>query len=83
MTSEIIKNDNSRELSEIELMTDRHAIEHLSNVFRASGNMMVCHICDDVGELIAGIVVVRASEEAWVLCGTCLRKIPMQGALAS
>jgi len=72
-----------RDLDEIELMTDRAALENLSEAFRAKGNILVCHVCDDVSELIAGVLVVRASEEAWVLCGPCLRKIPMQGLLAS
>jgi hypothetical protein len=71
------------ELADVELMTDRTALECLSNEFRAKGGIMVCHLCDDVSELIAGILVVRASEEAWVLCGSCLRKIPVQGPLAS
>jgi hypothetical protein len=73
----------SRNLADVELMTDRMALESLSNGFRAKGNIMVCHLCDDVSELIAGILVVRASEEAWVLCGPCLRTIPVQGPLAS
>jgi hypothetical protein len=73
----------NRELADVELMTDRTALESLSDEFRAEGTIMVCHVCDDVSELIAGILVVRASEEAWVLCGPCLRKIPVQGPLAS
>jgi hypothetical protein len=36
-----------------------------------------------VSELIAGILVVNESEEAWVLCGPCLRTIPLRGAFAS
>ena len=72
-----------RDLSEVELMTDRAALENLAAIFRAQGSIMVCHVCDDVDQLIAGIVVLRASEEAWVLCGPCLRKIPVQGPLAS
>jgi hypothetical protein len=82
MLSEAI-GDTNRDLADIELMTDRTALEDLSNVFRAKGNMLVCHLCDDVSELIAGILVVRSNEEAWVLCGPCLRKIPVQGPLAS
>jgi len=65
------------------LMTDRAALANLSDVFRAKGSIMVCHVCDDVSEIVAGILVVPASEEAWVLCGPCLRKIPVQGPLAS
>lgn len=73
----------SRDLADVELMTDRSALESLSDEFRTKGSILVCHLCDDVSELIAGILVVRAREEAWVLCGPCLRKIPMQGPLAS
>jgi len=82
MLPELIEAAN-RDLSEVELMTDRMALENLSQTFRAQGNILVCHLCDDVSELIAGILVLRASEEAWVLCGSCLRKVPMQGPLAS
>ena len=73
----------TRDLVDIELMTDRANLENLSAVFRAKGNLLVCHLCDDVSELIAGIVVIRATEEAWVLCGPCLLKIPVHGPLAS
>jgi hypothetical protein len=76
-------NTVTRDLTDVELMTDRTALECLSDEFRAKGSIMVCHLCDDVSELIVGIMVLRASEEAWVLCGPCLRKIPMQGTLAS
>ena len=73
----------TRELVDVELMTDRAALENLSAMFRNKGNLMVCHLCDDVSELIAGILVLRTSEEAWVLCGPCLRTVPMHGPLAS
>ena len=38
--------------------------------------MLVCHRCNDASELIAGIVVIPETEEAWVLCGDCWREIP-------
>jgi hypothetical protein len=82
MLSEVTNTAN-HDLADVELMTDRTSLENLSDVFRAQGNILVCHLCDDVSELVAGILVVRASEEAWVLCGPCLRKVPMQGVLAS
>lgn len=72
-----------KDLSDIELLTDRKILEDLSEGFRADGKIMVCHVCDDVSELVAGIVVMRSSEEAWVLCGPCLRKMPIQGPVAS
>lgn len=73
----------SQRLVDIELMTDQATLASLSSVFRNQGSMMVCHACDDVGELIAGIIVDNKSEEAWVLCGPCLRAIPLRGAFAS
>ncbi|HEX3409280.1 MAG TPA: hypothetical protein VHS07_03325 [Candidatus Binataceae bacterium] len=82
MLSETTTSINHK-LDDIELMTDRAALKNLSDVFRAQGNILVCHVCDDVSEIIAGVLVVPASEEAWVLCGPCMRKIPVQGTLAS
>ncbi len=73
----------SQRLVDIELMTDQAVLASLSSVFRNQGSMMVCHACDDVGELIAGIIVDNESEEAWVLCGPCLQTIPLRGAFAS
>jgi len=82
MLSQVISAENHN-LSEIELMTDRDTLDDLSDTFRDDGGLLVCHFCDDISEVIAGILVVRDREEAWVLCGPCLRKVPVQGALAS
>lgn len=82
MLSEVITAKNQK-LDDVELMTDRAALKNLSDAFSANGSILVCHVCDDVSEIIAGILVVPSSEEAWVLCGPCMRKIPVQGALAS
>jgi len=82
MVSAATESANS-DLSDIEVMTDQATLADLSNLFRDQGSMMVCHRCDDVGELIAGIIVDNESEEAWVLCGPCLRTIPLRGAFAS
>jgi hypothetical protein len=73
----------NHDLDDIELMTDRAVLEDLSDVFRGQGSMLVCHFCDDVSEIIAGILVDKESEKAWVLCGPCLRQVPLQGTLAS
>jgi hypothetical protein len=73
----------NHEMSDVELMTDSDSLRNLADAFGTQGSMLVCHLCDDVSELIAGILVDRASEEAWVLCGPCLRKVPITGPLAS
>ncbi len=78
-----VNNTPNQKLVDLELMTDQASLANLSSVFRNQGSMMVCHRCDDVGELIAGIIVDNESEEAWVLCGPCLRTIPFRGAFAS
>jgi hypothetical protein len=74
---------DSQGMDEVELMTDQESLADLSSMFRDQGGMLVCHRCDDVSEIIAGIVVVKETEEAWVLCGPCLRQMPLQGPLAS
>ena len=73
----------NQDLADIELMTDQETLADLSNMFRDQGGLLVCHRCDDVSEVIAGIVVVKETEEAWVLCGPCLRTVPLHGPLAS
>ena len=83
MPSEASKGGASWDSTDIELITDRTVLKNLSESLRANGSILVCHLCHDVSELIAGIVIVRASEEAWVLCAPCPRKIPLQGPLAS
>jgi hypothetical protein len=82
MVSAATESANS-DLSDIEVMTDQATLADLSNLFRDQGSMMVCHRCDDVSAIIAGILVVKETEEAWVLCGPCLREIPLHGPLAS
>jgi hypothetical protein len=71
------------DLIDIEVMVDRASLAVLSAVICSEGQLLVCHRCRDVDQIIAGIVVMREIEQAWVLCGPCLRKIPVQGCLAS
>jgi hypothetical protein len=78
-----VNNTPNQKLVDLELMTDQASLASLSSVFRNQGSMMVCDRCDDVSELIAGIIVDNESEEAWVLCGPCLQTIPVRGAFAS
>jgi hypothetical protein len=75
----ILDND----LIDIEVMVDREGLAALSAVICSEGQLLVCHRCRDVDAIIAGIVVMREVEQAWVLCGPCLREIPVQGCLAS
>jgi hypothetical protein len=73
----------SNDLIDIELLSDNASIAALSNMVRAQGGMLICHGCHDVSEVIAGILIIRDSEEAWALCGPCLQQVPLEGRLAS
>jgi len=44
-----------------------------------NGNLQVCNGCGDIEELIAGVLIIDDAEEAWVLCGACIRKLPFGG----
>jgi hypothetical protein len=48
----------------------------------SSGALLVCNGCRDIEALIAGILVIEDDKEAWALCGACIRKLPVQGAVA-
>jgi hypothetical protein len=71
------------ELVNVELIEDRACLSNLSEIACSEGEMLVCHRCNDASELIAGIVVIPDTEEAWVLCGDCWREIPQGVRLAS
>jgi hypothetical protein len=71
------------DLINVEVLIDGAKLAGLSAELRAEGGMLVCGRCDDVHGIIAGILVLHESEEAWPLCGPCLRQIPLQGQLVS
>ncbi len=43
------------------------------------GTLLVCNGCGDIEALITGVVIIDDAEEAWVLCGGCIRKLPFEG----
>jgi len=43
------------------------------------GSLLVCNGCGDIEAPIAGVLVIDDAEEAWVLCGACIRKLPFGG----
>jgi len=69
--------------SKIRLISDRDTIAKLAHAASADDSMLVCHACEEVDRIIVGILVIRETEEAWMLCGPCLRHIPVQGYIAS
>jgi hypothetical protein len=73
--------DNS--LIDIEVLQDQQSLNALSATLSSEGRLLVCHRCLDVSEVIAGILIMHESKEAWAVCGPCLRQLPLQGCLAS
>jgi hypothetical protein len=67
----------------IELMSDQPSLQRLSHLVQEAGRLLVCHRCHDIGAVIAGVLIIPGSEEAWVLCGPCMRQVPLEGRLAS
>jgi hypothetical protein len=41
--------------------------------------LLVCNSCGDIEGLIVGVLIIDDAEEAWVLCGACIRKLPFGG----
>jgi hypothetical protein len=66
-------------LVEIELIEDASSFAALSAHVRSKGEMLVCRRCMDASEIIAGVLVIDATDEHWALCGPCWREMP-QGA---
>ncbi len=66
---------------DIEVLQDQQSLNVLSA--GSEGRLLVCHRCLDVTEVIAGTLIMHESQEAWVVCGPCLRQLPLQGCLAS
>ena len=73
----------NHDLVDVELMSDHDSLARLSRLARASGRLLICHRCRDVKSIIAGVLIIHKRDEAWALCGPCLRQVPLQGQLAS
>ncbi|MBV9183613.1 MAG: hypothetical protein JO356_20095 [Acidobacteria bacterium] len=69
------------DLLEIHIIGDKETIAVLCDEVRSQGRMLVCHACGDVEALIAGLLIIEEENEAWALCGTCMRKVPLFGAV--
>ncbi|MGH7933636.1 MAG: hypothetical protein ACREQN_10780 [Candidatus Binataceae bacterium] len=69
------------DLMDVALINDAASVATVCAEARADGNLLICHGCGDVEALITGILVVDDTEEAWVLCGLCMRKLPLHGSV--
>ena len=76
-------NTVNRDLVDIELMSDRDNLVRLAKLARSNGRLLICHRCSDVKSIIAGVLIIHARDEAWALCGPCLRQVPLEGQFVS
>lgn len=70
-------------LLDVELVADQVSLARLSETIRSQGRLLVCHRCRDIEGVIAGVLIVQQYDEAWALCGPCLRQAPLEGQVAS
>lgn len=61
------------------LICDNLTMAALSAELNALGGVIVCHNCDGFELPIAGLLVIEEDEEAWLLCGDCLGRLPLAG----
>jgi hypothetical protein len=73
-----MKND----LVDVGLIGDTVVVAAICHELGSSGALLVCNGCRDIEALIAGILVIEDDKEAWALCGACIRRLRLEGAVA-
>ena len=69
------------DLLEIGIISDKKAIAAICAELSSDGWLIACHACGDIEAPIASVLVIDEEDEAWALCGTCMRKMPIVGAV--
>ena len=67
------------DLVDVVLVRDTAAVTAICAEIGTDGTLLVCNGCGDIETLIAGVLIIDDAEEAWVLCGACIRKLPFEG----
>lgn len=68
-------------LVDVCLIGDAATVAAICDELSSSGSLLVCNGCRDIEALITGVLVIEHDEEAWALCGACIRKLPIEGAI--
>lgn len=64
------------DLLEIGIIDVKETIAAICDEVCSQGRMLVCHACGDIEALIAGLLIIEEeNNEAWALCGACMRKV--------
>jgi len=69
------------DLMEVWLIRDCETVAALCSDVSSTGRLLICHGCGDVEALVVGILLLDNDQQAWALCGTCIRKLPLHGAV--
>ena len=64
------------EFSDLELIQNREIVTAVFAEMTLLGQLLICHGCDDVEAVIVGFLVNDRIEQAWALCGSCVRDLP-------
>jgi hypothetical protein len=67
---------------DLELIRDSEIVTAVCAEIISIGRILICEGCGDVDALIIAFLVFSRAEEAWPLCGTCLRKLPLEATMA-
>ena len=63
------------------LIRDHETIAQVCAEIGSAGRLLICHGCSEIEEVIVGLLVLDDEEEAWTLCGLCIRKLLLYGAV--
>ena len=69
------------DLVDVVLVRDTAVVTAICAEIGTNGTLLICNCCGDIEALIAGVLIIDVAEEAWVLCGACIRKLPFEGAV--
>jgi hypothetical protein len=70
------------DLVDVGFIRDTATVAAICAEVSPDGSFLVCNGCGDIEALIAGVLIVDDAEEAWVLCGGCIQKLPLEGTVA-
>jgi hypothetical protein len=62
---------------DLELILNREVVSAIFAQVNSLGRLLICDGCGDVEAVIMGFLVLDRIEQAWALCGACVRRIPL------
>jgi hypothetical protein len=69
------------DLIDVRLIRDSETIAAICSDVSSTGRLLICHGCGDVEALVVGFLLLDNDQQAWALCGMCMRKLPLHGAV--